>query len=336
MPGRETEAHMPHLNVHLLHPPEPEQLETLKENLSEHVGLTTGTELPERPSFHILVAGRPEREHLIASPNLQALIIPFAGLPDTTRRLLIDYPELGVHNLHHNAAATAEMAVALLLSAAKLILPYDRDLRKGKWTRRYQPDPTMLLRSRTALILGFGHIGQRIGQILQAFDMKVIGVRKNPEKSNPVHGVQVHPVTALHKLLPISDVLIVTLPLTPQTENLIAERELGALPEASVVINVGRGPVINAQALFQALKSGHLLAAGLDVWYRYPRDTGSRINTMPADPAFHELENVVLSPHRAGHSAGIERLRMLSLAELINKAANGQEMPNRVDVQAGY
>jgi phosphoglycerate dehydrogenase-like enzyme len=89
-------------------------------------------------------------------------------------------------------------------------------------------------------------------------------------------------------------------------------------------------------ALFSALKSGHLAAAGLDVWYQYPEDEASRSHTPPSQYPFHELDNVVLSPHRGGDEIGIDTQRMAELAGLLNAAARGETMSNRVDVNAGY
>jgi phosphoglycerate dehydrogenase-like enzyme len=89
-------------------------------------------------------------------------------------------------------------------------------------------------------------------------------------------------------------------------------------------------------ALYHALSDGTLYAAGLDVWYNYPPDQAARAHTQPSAYPFHELDNVVMSPHRAGGSTETERLRMQHLAELLNAAARGESMPNRVDLEAGY
>jgi phosphoglycerate dehydrogenase-like enzyme len=79
-----------------------------------------------------------------------------------------------------------------------------------------------------------------------------------------------------------------------------------------------------------------LYAAALDVWYHYPESESARASTPPATCPFHELPNVVMSPHRAGGSTETDRLRMIHLAALLNAAASGEPMPNRVDLHAGY
>jgi phosphoglycerate dehydrogenase-like enzyme len=284
--------------------------------------------------YHILVAGRPQREHLIASPTLRALIIPWAGLPEVTRELMRDFPHIAVHNLHHNAAPVAEMAVTLMLAAAKLVVPTDRALRAHDWTPRYhRPNPTVLLEGKTALILGYGAIGQRVAHLCRALGMKVMAIRRCVVMPSPD---EIYPPNALHRLLPQANVLIICVPQTPETTGLIGEKELALLPPGAILVNVGRGPIVDEAALYHALCEGPLHSAGLDVWYDYPADEAARSHTPPSAYPFHELDNVVMSPHRAGGADETEMLRMMHLAALLNAAARGDEMPNLVDLQAGY
>ena len=140
----------------------------------------------------------------------------------------------------------------------------------------------------------------------------------------------------LPQLLPRSHALIITAPLTPDTKGLIGEKELALLPRGAVLVNVGRGAIVDEVALYQALKSGQLAAAGLDVWYNYPADEAAQTHTPPSQFAFHELDNVVMSPHRGGDEAGIDAARMQHLAQLLNAATRGDAVPNRVSLEAGY
>lgn len=325
------------IKVHLLDTRGPEALHVLKSKLDENVHLSMGSELPSPPDYHILVGGRPERLHLTASPNLRALIIPFAGLPDSARDLMREFPEVAVHNLHHNAAPTAEMALALLLAAAKFLVPIDRALREHDWTPRYQPNPSLLLEGKNALVLGFGHIGQRVGRICHALGMKVLAVRRRPEFPVPPDIVaEIYPVDMLHTLLKRSEALIITLPRTQETDGMIGEKELSLMPAGGMLVNVGRGSVVDQAALYYALLEGKLSAAGLDVWYNYPSDPDERKRTPPSDYPFHELDNVVMSPHRGGGSNQTEIQRMIHLADLLNAAARAAPIPNKVDLEAGY
>ena len=137
---------------------------------------TGGQEAPE--TAVCLRAGRPSPEQL-RGPNVRALIVPWAGLPTQTADLLAEFPHVAVHNLHHNAAPVAETAVTLLLAAAKLTIPYDRSLRRHDWRIRYEPSPTLTLEGRTALILGYGAIGQRVARACQALGMAVLATKRS-------------------------------------------------------------------------------------------------------------------------------------------------------------
>ena len=325
------------LSVYLLRKPDSAALAHLRAHLDAEIHLTFGPDLPVPADYHVLVAGRPQREHLTASSNLHALIIPWAGLPEVTRELMRDFPHIAAHNLHHNAVSVAEMVLTLMLAAAKLVVPMDRALRAHDWTPRYhRPSPTILLEGKTALILGHGAIGQRVAHLCRALGMKVMAIRRRVAGPSADMPDEIYPPDALPSLLPQANVLIICLPHTSETTGLIGEDELALLPPGAVLVNVGRGPIVDEAALYHALHEGTLHSAGLDVWYNYPADEAARSHTPPSAYPFHELDNVVMSPHRAGGSDETETRRMKHLAALLNAAARGDEMPNRVDLQAGY
>lgn len=323
-------------SVHLLETLEASSLAYLRERLDPAIELTAGLELPSPARYRVLVAGWPRREHLAASPSLRALIVPWSGVPQATRELMSGYPHVEVHNLHYNATAVAEMAVALLLAAAKFIVPIDRTFRRHNWTPRYRPDPAVLLGGKTALILGYGAIGQRVARVVRGLGMKVVAIRRRASAALPDVPDEIHPLQALHRLLPRADAVVICLPHTPATDRLIGARELSLLPAGAVLVNVGRGPIVDEAALYTVLRDGTLTAAGLDVWYNYPPDEAARSSTPPSAYPFHELDNVVMSPHRAGGSLEIEERRLEHLAILLNAAARGEEIPNRVDLLEGY
>jgi phosphoglycerate dehydrogenase-like enzyme len=327
------------VSVHLVQPRyDTESLHLLRAQLHPDIDLTAGSDSPMPADYQILVAGRPQREHITASPNLQALIIPWAGLPEPTRRLMLDFPHIAVHNLHHNALPVAEHAIALLLAAMKSIVPMDRSLRGHDWSPRYQRKPSLLVSGKRALILGYGAIGRRVAALCRGLGMEVTAIQRHAEQpaTDTPGDIAIATPEALHRLLPGAEALFVCLPHTPETTGILGAEELSLLPAGAVLINIARGPIVDEAALYRALSEGRLYAAGLDVWYNYPADEEARSHTPPADHPFHELDNVVMSPHRAGHTEGTERLRVEHLAELLNAAARGEPMPNRVDLQAGY
>lgn len=322
------------LNLHLSFKPDNANLDRLRAATPDDVVVTAGDDIPTET--HVLVSGRPTRAQLDELPDLRVLLIPFVGLPATTREIMVDYPHIAVYNVHHNAPMTAEMALALLFSAARSIVPADKVFRTGDWTPRYEGTPILILEGKTALILGYGQIGRRVGAALKAVGMRVVGVRRRVSSAGSDDSV--YPPHYLPDLLKQAQVLICTLPGTPQTEGMIGAEQIALLPPGAVIVNVGRANVIDQHALYEGLKSGHLGAAGLDVWYTYPPDADSRTHTFPADVPLWELDNVVMSPHRSGafNTVEGENRRMDAIAESINMYLREGVMPSAVDIEAGY
>lgn len=322
------------LNVHLLEAFEPPVIESLRAQLSPEIRLTTGAEVP--PDAHLLVAGSVERAHLTASPQLRAVIVPYTGIAPKLRAIMLEFPHLALHNSRWPTIPTAEGALALLLAATKFVLPADREFRRHNWERRYRPSPSILLHDKTVLVLGFGAIGKLVGQMCHTLGMHVLGVKRTVSPVNISYPAEVFPVSELRSVLPRASILICTLPLTAETRGLIGAEELKLLARPAFLVNVGRGPVIDEAALYHALKDGTLTAAGLDVWYTYPKDPSEYAHTPPSRFPFHELENVVMTPHNIDLVREHDARLVDELARALNGAAHGEPLPNRVDVQAGY
>ncbi len=322
------------LIVHLLETFEPSVIAALRTQLSPDIRLTSGPEVA--PDAHLLVAGSVERAHLTASPQLRAVIVPYTGIAPGLRQVMLEFPHLALHNSRWPAIPTAEGALALLLAATKFVLPADRAFRRHNWEMRYRPSSSILLSGKTVLVLGFGAIGKLVGQMCHALGMRVLGVKRTSSPANISYPAEVFPVSELKSVLPRASLLICTLPLTAETKGLIDAEALRLLARPAFLVNVGRGPVIDEAALFQALTDGTLTAAGLDVWYTYPKDPSEYAHTPPSQFPFHELENVVLSPHRIDLVREHDERLVDELAQTLNAAARGEPLPNRVDVQAGY
>jgi phosphoglycerate dehydrogenase-like enzyme len=325
-------------------------LDRLQEQLSLEVRLLRK---PPYDASQILIEGRPTAETLDGLPKLKAVVIPFAGPPKPTVELLRERPHLSLHNLHHNSAETAEIAIALLLAAAKRVVPMDQSLRKGDWRPRYDPSQTILLEGKTALILGFGQIGQKIARSCLAMGMKVMATRRTSQRLEKINDVDVFPAEKFAELLPKADCLFIALPLTADTDAMVGAAELDLLPPKAILINIARAQIINEEALFQTLKSRKLHSAGLDVWYQYPPadapqpGSASEVTQLFVAPKsaenspvsrfpFDELDNVVMSPHRGGTAAESEIRRAEHLARLLNEAAETGELNNRVNLELGY
>ncbi|UCE66114.1 MAG: hypothetical protein JSU85_14895 [Candidatus Zixiibacteriota bacterium] len=321
------------LNVHLHHEHNQAFIVNLKSLLDDDINLTWGDSLPDPANCHILVSGVPDKEIMETCANLKYLIIPWAGLPRATRKLMLDYPHVAVHNIHHNALPAAEMAFLLMLAVAKNIISIDAAFRKHDWSTRYIDDCAGLVSGKKALILGYGSIGKRIASRCLAFDMDVSAL--NYSGNSKGDKIKIFPPSKLDNLLPHTDVLFLSLPLTDDTKGLIDKKRLSMLPDGAIIVNVSRGRIIDEEALYEILKSGRI-KAGLDVWYNYPENLEDRKNTPPSQYPFHELPNVIMTPHLAENTNQTEILRAMEIARLLNIALKGHPLPNRVDVIRGY
>lgn len=318
------------MRVHLNESEESDFGQRVEKALPAQISFSRGT-VASDADFEVLIAGRPSESDLDASPALRAVVVPFAGIPPETKERLLARPHISLHNLHHNAVPTAELAIGLMFAAAKRVVPMDRCLRGQDWRPRYEKDDSMLLTGKTALVLGHGAVGREIAQRCRGLGLEVIAVRR----SGPVTA-ESYPVEALPHLLPRAHVVFVATPLTDATRGLLGAEQLELLPRGALLINVARGPVVDETALYESLKGGHLGAAGLDVWYSYPKDEEQRVGTEPSQYPFGELDQVVLSPHRAGHCEGIEQLRAEHLVQLLVDGIEQDELPNRVRLERGY
>jgi len=283
------------------------------------------------PETAIYINGSITPEQIAACPNLRALIIPFAGVPARTRDLLLNHPHIAVHNLHHNAPETAEVALALMLAVAKNIPLMHEALRRQDWSPGYDENLAVRLEGKTALIIGFGRIGHRIARGCLALGMDVIVIKRSVEQSDIV---EYRTMEDLHRSLAEADIIHLAAPATPETQGMLGPAEFAAMKPGAILVNIARAALVDEDALFEALQSGRLRGAGIDVWYRYPAsdDADAIYNAPFANRPFHELPNVVLSPHRGGASAEVEEARVAALAELLTR----DPMPSQVDLERGY
>ena len=276
---------------------------------------------PPDARYQVLVAGRPDDALLTASPALRTLVVPFAGVPAETAARLADRPGIAVRTLHHTAGPTAELALGLVLAAARALVPADRAMRDGDWTPRFvPPEPTMLLGGHVATVVGYGQVGRRVARGLAALDMTVNAVRARAREVAGDGVAVVHPLRQLPDLLRRSRVVVLAVPLSAATRGLIGAAELALLPDPAVLVNVARAAVVDESALYQRLRAGGL-AAGLDVWWSEASGDGPRTGVVASRFPFHELPNVVLSPHRGGGFSlpEVRRARLAALTRLLDE-----------------
>lgn len=320
--------------------------------LEERVKAVTG----EKPAFaeeidakalklardaRVIVAGHPNQELLDAAKNLKLHIIPFAGVQHAVDLLRKRARQSGitVANAHWNAYFTAQHAVALLLALCNRIIPHHARMVEGRWRLWKDECPTVPLTDKTVGLLGYGAINKCVHRMLSGFEVNFSALRRSWEGKDEAYPAPLERlVTAqLHSFLDKSDILVVALPLTRETEGMLGMNELKLLGSDGFLINVSRGKLIDEAALYQALNQHVIRGAGLDVWYDYhpEPDEEDRLYPYSSKHPFHRLSNVVLSPHR-GASPIYHPSRWDEVIENIRRFFAGEELINVVDLQAGY
>ena len=213
-----------------------------------------------------------------------------------------------------NAWSVAEHAVALLLALAKETLAADHAVRAGAFDARYTLRLTEL-RGRTLGVVGCGRIGRATARIARAgLGMRVCGYSPSAEPKR-LRRLGIEPCAGLGELLERADAVSLHLPLRPETRGLIGRAELGRMKPGALLVNTARGALVDHAALVEALASGRLGGAGLDVFRQEP---------VPADDPLLKLPNVVLSPHVAGASDHALEMTALAVAAAILQAARGR------------
>jgi phosphoglycerate dehydrogenase-like enzyme len=241
-------------------------------------------------------------------------------------------PGCALCNVHVFSAAIAEWVVMTMLALVRRLVVYDRDLRRGEW-HSFAPDALpseQELAGRTLGTIGYGHIGVRVAELGRAVGMDTIAVTRSPSPERARGVGRLEGLDGLDRLLREADFAVVCVPGGAQTRGLIGARELRLLGADGYLVNVGRGAVVEERALYEALRDSVIAGAGIDVWYRYPNGPGEAV--LPSAFPFHELDNVVMTPHVSGRSEETdERLRRF-LVEQLRRFARDEPLENVIAV----
>jgi phosphoglycerate dehydrogenase-like enzyme len=223
-----------------------------------------------------------------------------------------------------HAAPLAEFAIFGLLAMAKDSDRLHAHSQRREWAPRW---PMRQLAGSTVAVLGLGGVGREVSRLLGAFGATVYGVHRSAPRT-PVDGVAVEvPIADLDDVLPQCDAVVATLPGTPETYGLLGTDRLGLLPNHAVVVNVGRGSVIDSQALVSALDSGGLRGAVLDV---------TEVEPLPSDSALWARPDVILSPHTAALTVDEDERIVDLFASNVRRFVLDQPLLNLVEVDRGY
>ncbi|MCT9097197.1 D-2-hydroxyacid dehydrogenase [Haloarchaeobius sp. HME9146] len=266
--------------------------EALRDRLPDHDITLARTPKQERESIEDaeIVTGMWLTDELLdRAENLQLFACAYAGTGHLPRNRL---DELGVTLTNasgvHGPNIGEHVLGAILTFSRRFHEGFRRQDRK-EW-RSYE---THELKGSTVTIVGLGALGQATAKRLQGFGVETVGVRYSPEKGGPTDEVIGFEEDAIHDALARTDYLVLACPLTDLTEGLVGTSELVTLPPNAVVVNVARGPVVDTDALLNALRSNWIRGASLDVTDPEP---------LPADHDLWNLGNVQITPHNAGHT----------------------------------
>lgn len=208
------------------------------------------------------------------------------------------------------ADALAEFVIAAMLWFAKDL----RRLVTSQSRRAWEPFAVDRLEGATAGIIGYGLTGHAVARRAEAFGMRVVSLRRSGG-------------TSLDELVPASDYIVISTPLTPETSRMFDARRIAQMRRSAVLINIGRGPVVDEQALIEALRSNAIKGAALDVFETEP---------LPSDSPLWSLENVLISPHSADRTADSHDRAVALFLDNLERFRRGEALQNVVDKRAGY
>ena len=271
----------------------------------------------------VICAATPLRKHhLDAAKKLRVIHHQGVGWQDTT-----DWQAIRDRGLplaltpEGTTIGVAEHTILLMLAACKRLSFADAELRRGKWHVNALRAESRELYSKCIGYIGMGRIGQAVAERLKAFGCT--GVYCDPQITLPAEQETTLGLrrATLDQLLPAVDVLSIHVPLTPNTRMMIDDDAMSRLKPGAIVINTARGGIIDEDALAKALKSGHVLAAGLDVFAQEP--------PRPDNPLL-ELPNVILTPHISAGTRDAMRQKMAAIFANLDRFFRGEPMHNTV------
>lgn len=320
------------LKIHYYKNSDPKQENDFRNRLGPDYRFSIGKELPK--DTNILILGYPSEEQLLTCKELSHLLIPFAGIPQQTKELLPNYPNIKVLNIHHNAPVVAEAVIGFIFALSKHIIQADKSFRNNDWSFRYGDNPSFLLLNKSILICGYGTIGRFIESYLKPFNLKVGKIKKRNIRSENNE----FPLSKLKEIVGNYDIVVNLLPSTKETIGCFDAPVFNAMKKTAIYINTGRADTAVEEALYEALLNKTIMGAAQDVWYNYPKSVEERKSCSPTNLPFENLDNFIISPHRAG-GLGMpenEENRVNELVKAIQNIKEGNEHLNQVDVLRGY
>ena len=298
-------------------------LPMLRQDISLEPAAAQARLAPLLKEAEILYALRVLPDLLKQSPKLRWVHVVSHGI-DRLRGDLLESDVTITTGQGSHAEAVAEHAMTMTLMLARQMPRFSDQQWEHRWERRFQG---VELSQSTLGLVGLGSIGKQVAHYAQAFGMRVIATRRTFTETPPPEVDELVPRERLEYLLRESDFVVLALPFTPDTRNLIGERELRAMKPSAFLINISRGGMVDEPALIRALQEKRIAGVGLDVFQAEP---------LSADSPLWDMPNVIITPHIAGLSPQFVENANRLFMENLRRYLNGKPLLNVFDRTRGY
>jgi len=268
---------------------------------------------------------KPEVHRVMQSaPRLEWIHAMYAGLDRSLFPELIESP---IPLTNGSGVFSQSLGEFIMLGVLYFAKDVPRRIR-SQAERHWDVFDNVEISKQTIGIVGHGDIGRAVSSRAKAFGMRVLALRKNvAPRAGDEHVDRVYAVSDLHAMLPECDYVAVTAPLTPETKGMIGKAEFARMKPSAIIMNVGRGPVIDEAAMVEALQTKRIRGGAIDVF---------EVEPLPPDSPLWSLDNVLLTAHCADHVEGWVESAVVFFLEQFSRWKNGEPLRNLVDKRAGY
>jgi phosphoglycerate dehydrogenase-like enzyme len=301
------------------------------------------------PQHHVIIKTHDEvMDHLAIADVLLAWGLPADRTAEATKLKWLQTVSAGVDRVDQqtlkergilltnssgiHATNIAEHVLSLMFAFARRLPDHFGSQRQHVWNRTGEPaiagsPPVFELAGQTLFVVGMGHIGEAVARKAKGLDMRVVGAVRRADKTRATYADEVIMQSALRSRIGEADHVAICMPLTNDTRGMFDATMLAAMKEGSFLYNIGRGAIVDQEALYEQLASGRLGGAGLDVTSPEP---------LPSDNPLWAFGNVIITPHVSGGSPKLWERGVDLWIENIRRYTNGEPLLNLVDLDAGY
>ncbi len=306
------------------------QLNTLKNEYEElNIYYHYGNGPLNLENIDVLISGIISETELETANQLKVIIFPYTGVNYLPLKSIANRG-ITVVNSHGHAPVVALRAFTLGLALLGRVVELHNEMKQGKWTGIDNTSSWYSFLNMRCGMIGMGEIGLNLVKYLEPFNAKIVTLKRYEKRCVGLNDVTYY--STISEVCENSDIVFVSLPLTKDTKNIIDSSILENMA-GKYIVNVGRGDLIKEDDLYHALENHVLSGAALDVWYQYPQNKES---IYPSTFPFHELDNVLLSPHCAGNADVTRNLVIDEIIMNIRLYLKENKLKNIVSITKEY